>query len=114
MQGRTAFASSGVQSRTTRAQAFASRTPIFSVRPSKPCRASNNVQCVVAAAPGSTKLPTTHLESSKKALEQLKDSAVNRYASDKKSSIIRYIFISVCYKVGYDTTLAKSQYVDMN
>lgn len=35
-----------------------------------------------------TKLPASHLESSKRALEQLKDQALNRYAGSKKSSII--------------------------
>ncbi|KAG2491933.1 hypothetical protein HYH03_009666 [Edaphochlamys debaryana] len=35
-----------------------------------------------------TKLPASHLESSKKALETLKAQSVNRYAGDKKSSII--------------------------
>eukprot|EP00775_Hariotina_reticulata_P007044 gene7044-7258_t len=36
----------------------------------------------------SAKLPSTHLESSVKALQQLKESAVNRYAMETKNSII--------------------------
>lgn len=39
-------------------------------------------------AQGATKLPSTHLESSKRALEQLKEAAVNRYAGQNKTSII--------------------------
>lgn len=55
-------------------------------------RCSNNVSRKAVAAAGvltsTTKLPATHLESSKKALEQLKEVAINRYAGDKKSSIM--------------------------
>mmetsp|Transcript_35352 Transcript_35352/g.89504 ORF Transcript_35352/g.89504 Transcript_35352/m.89504 type:complete len:527 (-) Transcript_35352:869-2449(-) len=62
------------------------------------CMPARNLkaQVVSVAAPDAptaqtsttTKLPATHLESSKRALEQLKESAVNRYANQTKSSII--------------------------
>ncbi|GIL91652.1 hypothetical protein Vretimale_9593 [Volvox reticuliferus] len=53
-----------------------------------PQRGLQAVAVANAVTNSTTKLPASHLESSKKALEQLKQQAVNRYAGDKKSSII--------------------------
>lgn len=58
------------------------------------CSTSNRValsaaaQAVAAESTASTKLPASHLESSKRALELLKEQTVNRYAGEQKSSII--------------------------
>jgi glutamyl-tRNA reductase len=63
--------------------------------PRRPARLGARVACQAvqtAAAPeaatGAVKLPATHLASSAAALQQLKASSVNRYAMEKKSSII--------------------------
>ncbi|KAI7837057.1 hypothetical protein COHA_009133 [Chlorella ohadii] len=63
--------------------------------PRRPARLASRLTCSAvqtAAAPeaatGAVKLPATHLASSAAALQQLKVTSVNRYAMEKKSSII--------------------------
>lgn len=51
-----------------------------------PCRLSPTTQAVLTTTVA--RLPASHLESSKKALEVLKESTVNRYAGEQKNSII--------------------------
>jgi hypothetical protein len=72
----------GRRSAIKRSRAARSLTaPVFCVAaPVAPAQTSTNVPVQATLLPPSSgsKLPSTHLESSKRALEQLKESAVNR------------------------------------
>lgn len=50
--------------------------------------AEAEVEAATVASTSSVKLPDTHIEASKRALEQLKESAVNRYAGNQKPVLL--------------------------